>query len=126
MRVINAETLLLLVDIEKGNVFFARVGIVEDGMAVAECAAFAILSAEADGRALDEQAAEGESFAEAPVDRAAILVGLGARIEETFDLGVNFEVGRNLGETGDNLGDNFGGDAGGHRRIAVARLKNGG
>jgi hypothetical protein len=47
---------------------------VEDGVAVAEGAALAVLAGEADGFALEDEGAEGEGLGETPVDRAAALV----------------------------------------------------
>jgi hypothetical protein len=112
--------------VEERHVFLARVVIVEHGVAVAERAAFAILSAQAHGRALDEEGPEGERFAETPVDRAAFLVGLRAVLEEALDLGVEFEVGGNLRETGDDAVDRFGSDTGIDRRMTVGGLEEAG
>src|SRR5690606_25572550 len=89
--VVNAETLLVFVEIEERDVLLARVGVVEHRVAMAEGAAFAVLSAETHGAAFEHEGAEGEGFGEAPVDRTAVLVGLGAVVEEALDLGVNLE-----------------------------------
>ena len=71
----------------------------EHGVAVGERAAFAVLAAEADGFAVEEEGAEGEGFTHAPVVGAAVLVGLGdAALDEALDLGCDLEVGGDGGE----------------------------
>jgi len=70
-------------------------------VAVGERAAFAVLAGEADGGALGEEGAEGEGFAGGPIGGTAGEDG-GAGVEETLDLGVGGEVGR---EAGDALDD---------------------
>jgi|GEM_PF-3830842 len=57
-------------------------------MAMAESPALGILSAQAHRSAFQQQGAKSQGLAEAPIDRAAGLVGLGPRFQGTFDLGV--------------------------------------
>jgi hypothetical protein len=82
------------------GVVVAPVHVVEHGVPVAEGAALAVLAAEADGRAFEEERAEGERLGEAPVDRAA-LVGGGAAVEEALDLGLTLKPAGKGGEAAD-------------------------
>ena len=124
--IVNAEAGGRAGDIFERCVFLGRLGVVEDGVAVGEGAAFAILAAEADRRALGEEGAEGESFAEAPVDRAAFFVGGDAAIKEALDFGVNLKRRRDRGETLDDTFDGGSVHAGGNGGVVVAGLENSG
>src|SRR5690606_30940983 len=77
-RVVHAEFRLAGRDTFEGHVTFARLRIIEHRVALAERAAAAILAAEPDRRALDQQGAPGERLGEGPVDGAALGVRLRA------------------------------------------------
>ena len=70
-------------------------------MPLAEGAALAVLAGKANGRAFEHERAECEGFAERPVDRAALLECLGARLDEALDLGVELETGGHAGKAAD-------------------------
>ena len=65
----NVEARLVGRDVLQRDVALAGFRIVEREVALAECAAAGILAAEPHGRAFEHQGAEGQRFAEGPIDR---------------------------------------------------------
>jgi hypothetical protein len=96
------------------------------GVPVGERAALAVLAAEADGRAVEQERAEGERLAHAPVVGAAVLVRLGPAVDEALDLGVGLEVGGDRGEGPDHLVEHLRADGGGDGLVGEGRLEDGG
>src|SRR5262249_27413683 len=96
--VIDAETRLVLADVVQRHVGLAGPAVVEDRVAVTEGAAAAVLTAETDVLALQQQRAERPGLGSGPVDGLALLEILPARAELALDLGVDREP---LGDMGD-------------------------
>src|ERR1035438_7027171 len=67
-------------------------------MALAESAAAGILAAEADGRAFESQRAEGERFAQCPIERRGLCERVAALFEEATQLGMHMESVRKIGD----------------------------
>ncbi len=80
------------------DVALAGFGIVERQVALAEGAAAGILPAEPHRRAFQHQRAEGQRFAEGPIDGAALGDGVAALLDEAAQLGMQVEI---LGELRD-------------------------
>ena len=125
-RVVNAETGLLGIEVLEGRVGGVGLHVVDDSVAVAEGAAFAVLAAETDGFVFEYEGAKGEGLTEAPVDGAAVLVGGDAGVEEAFDFGVGFEAGGERSEAADDSVDQLGGYAGGDFFEMEVGLEDGG
>ncbi len=76
--------------------------IVISGVAVAEGAASYVLAAQTNRGAFEHEAAEGQSLGESPVDRV-IAQGGTAFFHQALQLGMNFKIGREIGEGEDHL-----------------------
>ena len=94
----DVEARLVGRDVLQGHVAPAGLGIVERQVALAEGAAAGILAAEPHRRAFERQRAEGQRFAEGPIDGPALGDHVAAPLDEAAQLGMQMEV---LGEVGD-------------------------
>ena len=68
--VVDAEFGLVLLQVVEGDVAFFGLGVDQDGVALAEGAAAAVLAAQANGRVFPEQRADCQGLGEGPVDAA--------------------------------------------------------
>ena len=70
---------------------------------MAEGATLAVVAAEANRDALEQQGAEGEGLAKAPVDVPALGMGLRPGVQEALDLRVHPECRRHARQPRDDL-----------------------
>ncbi len=91
-RVVNPEACLVFGQVEKGQPFLTVDTVVENGVTLNERSAACILTGEANLGSFEQERAEGENLAEAPVDLAvaAHVDSLGKKL---FQLGVDAEAG---------------------------------
>src|ERR1035437_3673659 len=88
-------------DVLRGQVALAGFGIVERQMALAEGAAAGILAAEAHRGAFERQRAEGQRFAESPIEIAALGDDFAALFDEAAQFGMQVKVFGELGDAAD-------------------------
>jgi hypothetical protein len=117
-RIVDAEAGLLRgIEVVQRRVARARLVVVQHGVPMAERPAFAVLSAQAHGRALEQQRRVGEGLAEGPVDRPAVAQCLDAPVEQPADLRVDLEALGQGGESGDRFRHEFQRNAGRDRGV---------
>ena len=123
--VVNAEAALVRGEILEGDEAFASLGVVEDGVALGEGAATAILAGEPDAMAVGEEGSEGEGLGVCPVEAFTGFDGLATCGEESaLDGGVEAEFGGGVEEFGADGAQGIDGDPGGDDIVAVAGLRN--
>ena len=100
-RVVDPEARLALAEIEQWRPLLRVVLVDEHGVTLHERAAAAVLTSEADRRALLEEGAEGEQLGHRPVD-AALVHHLGPTVHQLLELRVDGEA---LGRAREGLPD---------------------
>ena len=125
-RIVHPQLGLILRKSGERGPLFARVVIVHRGMALYESTAPDVLPRHAHWQALDEERAEGEKFAERPID-VALTAHLGAPLKQLGDLGMQRETGGNLQVRLADAGDDLAGGPGGptNERPGVRLLRGG-
>ena len=125
--VVDAELGLAFFEMVERHIVDALLGVVECGMPLAEGAAAAVLSGEADRSALDEQRTKRERFGKRPVVRSAIAQDFKTAVNEHAPhFRQNMEIRRNTAESLDDFAQHGGTDLGMDRIVGIRGLENGG